>query len=360
MTQIKNIFSFSHSRRDQLKSCPRKYFFQYYLHWEGWLVRKTIAKSLDDLFGDEYVTDLSMRKKIAYTYKKSTGFYLYIGNAFHSQLEKLLKMMKEGKVLKDWISFHKRAVENFRSKLEESVEVQRSNEFLKKPKDYVFFVEYLNSSEFKYGYDSLPKTDWVSFIDDATELFSLNLKNFFLSGLYYSLAKVCERSDIFAVEEKFTYDYALDLNGKTVTTNLNIIPDLLVVDNGILSIYDWKTGKFSNIKMIQLEYYAFLFETLIKKGVFNSSEVSKIKMKVFSFKENKFHNIEYSSGMFDVSKFESELAEMVSLTDKGLPDNSIDPSREKEFKRKVNRGRFGCITCPYLRICNGTSQEIGI
>ncbi len=37
MTEIKNEFSWSKSRDEVFRTCPRQYWFAYYGYWNGWL-----------------------------------------------------------------------------------------------------------------------------------------------------------------------------------------------------------------------------------------------------------------------------------------------------------------------------------
>ena len=363
---IKNRLMYSVSRGDVLtdkkNGCRRKYFYSYYFHWNGWSVRKSIKQGLDDSFKPEDL-ETPIRKKIAYTFKKATGKYLHVGVKIHSQIEKLLELAKLGNFIDTEFrrnSFVDMAVEKFRSELKASVEDQKTEAFLDKPKKHTFFIEYLNSCQFSHGHPNILPPSWARFVDDLTDLYEINLKSFFECKLYEGLYFLSKRSDIFDVEPSYSYTYKFKYEGKKYAIPVQIRPDLLTLSDGVLSIYDWKTGSSRNIKFFQLQFYAYMLKRAQEDGVvLQDKTIDSIKLKIYALKEGKPLQEEYDDSAFDIESLHSVFADMIDITDSGIELNSVADSRELEFEVNRNAGMFGCRTCPFLKICPGTAEKLG-
>ena len=78
MAQLINELSWSHSRRNTFEECQRKYFYQYYGSWEGWLWNAT------------------QRQKELYLHKKLVNRWMWMGTVVHKTIEFLLKQHREG------------------------------------------------------------------------------------------------------------------------------------------------------------------------------------------------------------------------------------------------------------------------
>jgi len=357
---LKNIFNYSISRGDTQKDCERRYFYQYYFHWNGWLVRKDLNNELDNSFNPrELGTDV--RKQLAYTFKKSTGFYLYVGNKIHSQLEKFLKLLDSNQYLKPNSSaaFVAAAVKNFERELTEIVKNQKEESFLAKPKDHVFFVEYLNSAQFSHGYPGILPPNWTRFVKDATELYEINLKAFFSQKLYSGLNELHKRAEVFDVEPSYRYVYEFKRGDQKYEIPVLIRPDLLTISDGVMSIFDWKTGSSRNIKFFQLRFYAYMLKKMYEEGkIFKGETIDTTKLKIYCLKESKPLFETYEEESLDLDTLHDDFVNMISVTDDGLDMNTIDDGREEEFSIKTNSGKFGCRACPFLKICPGTAEKL--
>ena len=78
MAQLINELSWYHSRRNTFEECQRKYFYQYYGSWEGWLWNAT------------------QRQKELYLHKKLVNRWMWMGTVVHKTIEFLLKQHREG------------------------------------------------------------------------------------------------------------------------------------------------------------------------------------------------------------------------------------------------------------------------
>jgi hypothetical protein len=357
---IKNLFGYSISRNNVRKECLRRYFYQYYFHWNGWLIKESIKKELDETFGPLDPSS-KIRKKMAYTFKKSTGKYLYVGNKIHSQIEHLLLLLKKGAVLTkgQQKKFADMAVAKFQEELDEILKNQKREEFLVKPKDNVFFIEYLNSSQFSHGFSNLIAPNWTRFSMDLTDLFEVNMRAFFDTGLYNGLHFLFKRSGIADIEPNYIYTYEFKQDGNRYKIPIQVRPDLLTVSDGVMGVFDWKTGSSRNIKFFQLQYYAFMLLKMHKEGkIFQDQEINEVKLKIYCLKESKPIIQDYEDGCFDIEAMHQDFIEMMDITDDGIDSNVVANSREEEFPCKRDSGMFGCRACPFLHICPGTAQEL--
>lgn len=81
MGEFKNDFSFSYSRHQQLKDCPRQYYWRRYGYWDGWKDK----------------TD-TMRKR-AWLLKRLSSPQIHMGNVLHDMIAKDIESLKAGKDL---------------------------------------------------------------------------------------------------------------------------------------------------------------------------------------------------------------------------------------------------------------------
>lgn len=351
--KIENKFRYSYSRNGTRRDCLRKYYYSYYMHWEGWLVREKLADVLHDR---NYSHEI--QKKIAYTFKKSATKYTFIGNFLHEAIENTLFDLEKGKVITNCKEYVADQIYKFERQLGEAVDDQLSNGFLDKPKDHLFFVEYLNSPSFRYGPKKAKEVSWEWFKADAIKLFRLNLVNYFLSGLYESLVKFREECDIFEIEKEIYVDFTFNSNHGDETVRLSVKPDLFTVTkDGTLSIFDWKTGSLKNIKMDQLDYYGYIFSKLIQTDP-QYSNVNRIMEKVYCLKESAPITKEFDPHEPHESTLTSHLRMMSLLTDTGLEENKVSHDNIDRFEQKVNKGLFGCRACPFLLMCPGTMEKL--
>ena len=72
MAERRNELSWSRSRAATFDACPRRYWFDYYGHWGGWL-------------------ETAGRTREIYVLKKLSTRWMWIGSAVHSAIENVLR-----------------------------------------------------------------------------------------------------------------------------------------------------------------------------------------------------------------------------------------------------------------------------
>ena len=150
MTYIENEFSWSKSRDNLFKGCPRKYYFNHYGFWEGW--NKNASKKAQEL----------------YLLKQLTFKEAWIGQVVHNIIKNLLFQLKVGNEIS--LSY---ALKLLRERLNEDYSNSITKQYKKDPKRIVGF--------FEHEYDLLiAKDEWDKLFKLAEEC----LINFYNSDAY--------------------------------------------------------------------------------------------------------------------------------------------------------------------------------
>ena len=83
MTILTNEVSWSRKRANLLAGCPRRYFYQYYLKWDGWN------------------QDAAAEKRLAYRLSLMTSLPRLAGIAVHETIRRLLSSARNRRPLTD-------------------------------------------------------------------------------------------------------------------------------------------------------------------------------------------------------------------------------------------------------------------
>ncbi len=210
---LENVFSWSKSRAEQFDECRRKYFYDRYVSWGGW--------------------DASAPKeaRLAYILKNLKNRWAWKGETVHHVVEHTLKELRSGKAV------------NPPDVLAHLTEVMRANYRSSKSK------KYLNDPKkslglFEHEYEK-PVADevWKTIHDEAEAC----LRHFLNSDLYREF-QMENKSNWLVIEdlEEFEYDKA----------KIYVKLDFARKKNGMIEIYDWKTGKDENEAAVQMGAYA--------------------------------------------------------------------------------------------------------
>ena len=213
-TTLENVFSWSKSRAEEFEECQRKYFYARYLSWGGW------EKSAPD------------RIRQAYVLKNLKNRWAWKGECVHHVIEEVLKNYRAGRV----VSF-----EEAEAKLTETMRKNyRSSKtalYRQDPKR--------NLGLFEHEY-ALAVTDdtWKRIHDESVKC----LRNFYGSPLFEEL-KADDKPSWLVIEDLEEFDF----EGSKIFVKL----DFARKKNGVIEIYDWKTGKTNGETSVQLATYAF-------------------------------------------------------------------------------------------------------
>lgn len=213
MTDLKNEFSWSPSRRWRFDTCKRKYYYHHYGSWGGWE---------DD--ADESVKEL-------YRLKNMANIPRFIGEVVHKAISEILDQLKSGKLLEQE-NAEKMAVQSFKKGWSQS----KKGEWKKSPKK--------KTNLFEHYYGEIPSQDELKEVGDKLVQ---SIKGFYESE---SLAfiKTLPSIDWICKEELASFEF----DGTTIYVKL----DFAVRHGERVYVYDWKTGKKVFEDEIQLAVYS--------------------------------------------------------------------------------------------------------
>ena len=243
MTELKNEFSWSKTRDEIFRTCPRQYWFAYYGYWNGWL------------------EEAPERTRQIYILKNLKNRQTWTGEKVHNSIHRSISNIRRGiKVLPvdDIISI---TLNQMRSEFRSS----RSKTYWKKPKTCALF-------EHEYGIE-VTDQQWKEMAQNVETC----LKNFYASDIYSRL-KSHGKEGWLEVEEFSSFN--LD------STKINVVIDCAVKEGDSIIIYDWKTGKaLSEDLSVQLGCYAFY---AMEKWHLPPGSLTVVEYNLFFNKANSF------------------------------------------------------------------------
>jgi hypothetical protein len=214
MTELENEFSWSKTRDEVFKNCPRQYWFAYYGYWNGWL------------------ESAPERTRQIYVLKNLKNRQMWAGEKVHDCIQRSLNNIRRGiKVLPvdEIVSI---TLDRMRAEFRSS----RSKNYWKNPKSCALF-------EHEYEVE-VRDEEWKEVASNVETC----LRHFYASDIYDGL-KSHRREGWLEVEEFSSFD--LD------HTKVNLVIDCAIKEGEDVYIYDWKTGKsLSEDLSIQLGCYA--------------------------------------------------------------------------------------------------------
>jgi hypothetical protein len=214
MSELKNEFSWSKTRDEVFKTCPRQYWFSYYGCWNGWL---------------EAAPE---RTRQIYILKNVKNRHMWAGEKVHECIQRSLNNIRRGiKVLSvdEIVSI---TLDRMRAEFRSS----KSKNYWKNPKSCGLL-------EHEYEME-VSDEEWKEVAGNVETC----LRNFYASDIYDGL-KAHRKNGWLEVEEfsSFLLDH----------TKINLAIDCAIKEGEGVYIYDWKTGKtLSEDLSIQLGCYA--------------------------------------------------------------------------------------------------------
>lgn len=213
---INNEFSWSKSRDEQFQECQRKYYYDKYVSWGGWDRRMA-----------------SKEARAAYVLKNLKNRWAWKGETVHHVLEGVLKELKHGKKtsLEDGLEF-------LTQTMRRDFRFSKAKKYYEEPKKVVGL--------FEHEYEKAISDEiWKSIHDSSSDC----LRHFMNSPFFQELVSE-DKSDWLLIEDLEAFDY----EGIKIFVKL----DFCRKKNGLIEIYDWKTGKDeSGAADIQLGTYVF-------------------------------------------------------------------------------------------------------
>jgi len=214
MTELKNEFSWSKTRDEVFKTCPRQYWFAYYGYWNGWL------------------ENTPERTRQIYVLKNLKNRSIWAGEKVHLCIQRSLNNIRRGVNVLPIDEIVSITLDEMRSEFRSS----RSKNYFKNPKTCALF-------EHEYG---------VVVSDDQWKETAAHvetcLRNFYASDIYDGL-RSHRREGWLEVEEFSSF--------RLENTKIHLAIDCAIREGEHIILYDWKTGKsFSEDLSIQLACYA--------------------------------------------------------------------------------------------------------
>ena len=300
MTEFKNEFSWSKTRDEVFKTCPRQYWFAYYGYWDGWF------------------ENAPERTRQIYVLKNLKNRHMWAGEKVHECIQRSLNNVRRGiKVLSidEIVSI---TLDQMRAEFRSS----KSKNYWKNPKSCALF-------EHEYEVE-LTDDQWKEVANNVENC----LRNFYASDIYDGLKS--HPRDVWLEVEEFS-SFHLD------NTRINLAIDCAIKEGDDVYLYDWKTGKsLSEDLSIQLACYALY--AMEKWHVHPESlriieyNLSFDKANWFSVTDGEVEDIKgYIKG--SVKDMQSLLTDI---------ENNI-PLEEERFS-KVEDDRVG-LRCNFRKVC---------
>lgn len=301
MSALVNEFSWSHSRHETFQTCLKRYYYAYYAAWGGW----------------EAAASPPVRE--LYRLKRLSTRAQWAGHHAHLAIEFLLKHARReaGNTLAATVAV--RQIELMRREFRDS----RSGACRADP------VRIPGLFEHEYQLE-VPAEEWKAIVDRV----SLALRNFLASGLWREIQALPDEAFL-SVERRAHFL----LEGLKVFA----VPDLVVRQNGVVRIYDWKTGSAALAEhRTQLGIYA-----LLAAGRWTAAP-EEIEAVVYNPVLDRRETFAFSGD------------DLETLRDfiRDSADEMLFPLENPEANDAGDGGNFDCTegeepckTCPFLRVC---------
>ena len=293
---IKNTFSWSHSRHRMFNECRRKYYYNYYGFWGGW----------------SYTAD--RRTRDIYILKNLQTLPMLLGDSVHRTIGNYLGELRKGRGVP-----LTSLVKQFRGYMKHSFEESMTGKYRVDPKKYCGLWEH------EYGL-SITKDD----LDDLIRQGESCLKNFYNSKVLSEI-KATNINDWLPIEQYQDFNF----EGTTIYVKI----DFALVHEGRTVIYDWKTGKTHSTDDLQLAGYA-LYSTK-KWGAELPITTREYNCRYDELRESEVGRNEIE-GVKD--KIRKSIAEMKKL----LFNPASNTAREADFEKSEGPQ---CDYCNFRRVC---------
>jgi len=302
MTELKNEFSWSKTRDEIFRTCPRQYWFAYYGYWNGWL------------------ENAPERTRQIYVLKKLKNRYIWAGEKVHECIQRTLNNIRREIGVLPVDEIISITLQQMRSDYRSS----KSRNYWKNPKTCGLL-------EHEYGIE-VTDDQWK----ETAKNVEICLRNFYASDIYQGLKS--HRRDGWLEVEEFS---SFDLDG----IKINLAIDCAVKEGDEVFIYDWKTGKSIPKDLpIQLSCYALYG---IEKWHIPHESIIVIE---YNLPSNKPAFFSVTQGDVDSTKeyIKGSIKDMESLL---LDPEKNIPMEEDRFS-KIEDERI-CLRCNFRRVCKG-------
>ncbi len=299
MAELVNEFSWSKSRDEKFRTCPRQYYFQYYGSWGGWSFQ-----------ADE-------RTRRIYILKQLKSRHMWAGEKAHDCIRKSLQNLRRGIEPMS----PEEAIETTLDIMRKDYLASRRGDYWKNPKSCGFF-------EHEYGVD-LPDSAWKEVADHVV----LCLRAFYGSDTYKMIRGL--KGDRWLDVEDFSH-FMLD------GTKVHVVLDFSCRRGDELQIYDWKTGRSDKQRNeLQLACYSFY---AIHKWKVEPEQVVTVEFNLSSGKESRYH-----LGGVDLDAIRNHILGSVRDMKQLLDDAGANQAVEDRFA--FVEEEKACRYCNFHKLC---------
>ncbi len=301
MGTLQNQFSWSKSRDEKFRECPRQYYYHHYGSWGGW----------------ESSSDPKVRA--LYTLKNLKSRHMWLGEVVHHAIENALKHYQTTRQMVTEIS-----LEQITQRMRKEFRESRDHQYRQKP------AKTLGLYEHEYE-QNISDEKWAELHDNARRMFT-NFANI----IFPRLAKPVPVENWKLIETMQTFNF----EGTLIYVKI----DFAYMDNAVssLNIVDWKTGKSEDVdNEIQLDCYG-----LFSRDYFHidTAKIRTTECNVNSGKETVRHMIE---AKMDFAKH--YIRNSIAGMKRSLVDPAKNVAREEDFPFTENEQT--CRFCVFKKVC---------
>lgn len=308
-TTLENVFSWSKSRAEEFDECRRKYFYARYLSWGGW--EKNAPEKV----------------RLAYVLKNLKNRWAWKGETVHHVIEDTLKAMRAGRAV---------PLEEAQAKLTEYMRrdyrASKKKAYMQDPKRNLGLFEH------EYAKDVSDAT-WKKIHDESAAC----LRHFYNSPLFEEL-KADDKSAWLVIEDLEEFDFDPSTNAQGSAAKIYVKLDFARKKNGIIEIYDWKTGKTNGDADVQLAAYAFY---AMKKW---KIPLTGLRTFLVNLTAEIPHAQEYPLNEAILADARSFIAGSISRMQELLEDPKRNVARPESAFAFTSDEKF-CDRCSFFRIC---------
>ncbi len=289
------------SRDNVFQECPRKYYFNYYGHWGGWL------------------KDAPERVREIYVLKQLKHRPMWIGQVVHDCIARSLQNISRGVPVLDTAEILSITRSLMRQDYRQSIQKQ----YWQNPKAHCGFFEH----EYEV---KVTDEQWRAAADDVDHC----LKVFYDSEHYKELLNT-PQADSLEVEQ-FSSFFIEDIE-------LRIKLDCAVRRGEDIVIWDWKTGKKESNTGLTLQMACYAAYANDKYGV----DLDRILTRRFDLHRGTVHEHTVTGASLDeiVDFIRGSFADMMAILENREENKAIEEKFAKVERRNV------CRRCNFLKVC---------
>lgn len=307
MGTLQNNFSWSKSRDEKFRECPRQYYFHHYGSWGGW-----------DVSAEPRVREI-------YILKNLKSRQMWLGEVVHHAVENALKHYQQNRELPA-DAFLSQMTQRMRSEFRES----RGRRYRETPGKVLGLYEHEYEKE-------IPDEKWVEIHETARRCFST-----FANIVFLQRVKPIPVEDWKLIETMQTFNF----EGTLIYVKIDFCyQDPRRPSSGVgsrLVIVDWKTGKSEDVdNEIQLDCYG-----LFSRDYFHvpTESIETVESNVNSGQEKVRSMIE---AKLDFAKH--YIRNSIAGMKRALTDPEQNLAREEGFPFTENERT--CRFCFFKKVC---------